>query len=316
MTPRESALAALKLQRPTGLVPHMELEFQLTDELYGESNRALRDTDLKGISGTHRRDMLKCNAEMWVKVAKRFKWSIITGLHWLNIEDQCQSFEYIREIAGDTYMLSAFIDGTFAIPSGENMMEHVVWLTQNTQEALEEADQRVRDAIQQAQPLIAAGAEVILMCADYCFNDGPFLSPQMFAKFVAPFLKKQVDAFHKAGALAVKHTDGDIMPILDQLVATGIDGLHSLDPMARVDIAEVKRLYGNCICLLGNVNCALLQKGTPAQIKESAHYCLRYGGVEQGSYIYATSNCIFKGVPLSNYDVMLQVREQFGYPRH
>ncbi len=313
MTPRESAIAALERQPPQGLVPHMELVFQLTEELYGPEGRALHREHLEGITGARRQDLLKRHAEMWVRVAERFKSCIITDLHYLDIDDQCQSFQYVKELAGDTYMLSAFCDGTFAIPRGEEMVEHVVWLREHTEEALEEADRRVAQAICDARTLIGAGAEVVFSCADYCFNDGPFMSPSMFRQFITPFLKKLVDGIHAAGGYAVKHTDGNIMPILDQLVETGIDGLHSLDPMAGVDIAEVKRLYGERICLIGNVNLALLQRGTPEQIEESCLYCLQHGGVEQGGYIFATSNCIFPGVPLENYELMLEFRERYGY---
>ena len=97
----------------------------------------------------------------------------------------------------------------------------------------------------------------------------------------------------------------------DQIVDTGIDGLHSLDPMAGVDIAEVKRLYGDRVCLFGNVNCALVQAGTLEQIEESARYCLEHGGVASGGYVYTTSNCIFKGVPPQNYLVMLDERDRW-----
>ncbi len=314
MTPRESALAALELKPPHGLVPHMELEFQLCDELFGPEAKALHQGHLEDVTGTRRQDLLKRNAEMWVRVAERFNYCMITGLHWLDIEDQCRSFEYVRQISGETYMLTAFCDGTFYIPSGDNMMEHVVWLTEHTEEALAEANRRVSQAIQAAEILIDAGAEVVLMCSDYCFNTGPFLSPAMFSQFVTPFLQKQVEGIHAAGAYAIKHTDGNIMPILDQLVETGIDGLHSLDPMAGVDIAEVKQLYGDRICLLGNVNMAWLHRGTPQQIEDSCHYCLRHGGVEQGGYIYASSNCIFEGVPMANYELMLELRQRYGYP--
>ena len=313
MTPRDAMIAALRGERPDALVPHVELEFQLTDELYGPENQALRDGNLQDVTGAARQDKLKRNAEMWVDVAKRFKLNCITGLHWLNAEDQCRSFEYIREISGDTYMLSAFADGTFSIPNGNSMVEHVVWLTEKTDEALAQAQAQTDGAIATSKMLIEAGAEVIFMCADYCFNDGPFLSPPMFAKFVTPYLKQLVDGIHEVGGYACKHTDGEIMPILDQMVSTGIDALHSLDPMAGVDIAEVRQLYPS-LCLIGNVNCALVQAGTAEQVRESASYCLEHGGVNHGAYVYATSNCIFKGVPLENYETMLAVREELGYP--
>jgi uroporphyrinogen decarboxylase len=303
---------AFKRTETPGLPPHLELEYQLTEITPGIEQVALHDAALEGITGVQRQDRLKRNAEMWVKVAERFDWACITGLHWLNTEDQCRSFEYVREIAGDTYMLSAFADGTLSIPSGVNMLEQVIWLGEQEEAALEELQRRVEGDLVRARTLIAAGAEIVLMCADYCFNDGPFLSPAMFAKFVAPFLTYAVRGIQEAGAFAVKHTDGDIMPILDQLVASGADALHSLDPMAGVDIAEVQRLYGDQITLIGNVNCAWVQAGTREQIEQSARYCLEYGGARQGGYVYSTSNCIFAGVPLENYEWMLELRKKYG----
>ena len=312
MTPRERALAALQRRVPDGLVPHLELEFQLSEEVFGV--HALRGEDLKAVTGAKRQDLLKRNAEHWVQVAKRFDYSVITGLHWLPLEDQLASFQYVRELAGDSYMLPAFMDGTFGIPSGKDMTEHVVWLTERAEEAMAEATRRNDSAIQAGLQLIAGGAEIVFMCADYCFNDGPFLSPRMFRQWVTPFLTRQVAAWKQAGAYPCKHTDGQIMPVLDQMVESGISALHSLDPMAGVDIAEVKRLYGDRICLIGNVNLADIQMGNKAAVERSARYCLEHGGVRQGGYIYATSNCIFKGVPFEMYEYVLELRRRWGTP--
>jgi len=310
MTPRESIIEALELRQPPGLVPHCELEFQLTEELLGKT--ALRAEALKDVSEPERDRRLHENAEMWLECAERLKWSVITGLHWLGFEDQIRSFKIIRDLVGDRYMLSAFVDGTFAIPSGEQMTEHVVWLTEKRDEALAQAEASAQGAAETCRRYIGEGAGIIFMCADYCFNDGPFLSPRMFAQYVTPYLAQIVEAIRDAGGYACKHTDGNIMPILDQLVGSGIHALHSLDPMAGVDIAEVKRRYGDRICLFGNVNCALVQAGAPEEIETSARYCLQHGGVASGGYVYCTSNCIFKGVPLENYLTMLRVREGFS----
>ena len=310
MTPRQSAIAALSKQKPEGLVPHLELEFQLSEELVGVP--ALRAEHLQGVTGPRRDDMLKRNAEHWVEVAKRLDYCVITGTHWLDQDNQIRTFRYLRDIAGDTYLLSAFVDGTFSIPTGENMMEQAVYFTECREQALEDADGMVQAAIAKGVELIQAGAEVVFMCADYCFNEGPFLSPRMFREFVTPFLKRQVDAFRAAGAFTVKHTDGDIMPILDQLIEAGPDALHSLDPMAGVDIKRVREIVEDRLCLIGNVNLAYVQQGPPEKIVESARYCLEHGGVSTGAYIYSTSNCIFQGVPMGNYELMLRVRREYG----
>ena len=97
MTPRERLIEALEGRKPDGIVPHLELEFQLCDDVFGQV--ALRAEHLEGVSGSRRKDMLKRNAELWVKVARMFDYSVITGLHWLPLDDQMRSFEYIREIA-------------------------------------------------------------------------------------------------------------------------------------------------------------------------------------------------------------------------
>jgi len=101
------------------------------------------------------------------------------------------------------------------------------------------------------------------------------------------------------------------MPILDQLVEAHPHALHSLDPQADVDIAEVKRLYGDKVCLIGNVNCGLLQTGTDAEVIKSARYALS-NGMPGGGYIFSTSNCIYTGMKLSRYELMLDVWQKEG----
>ena len=99
--------------------------------------------------------------------------------------------------------------------------------------------------------------------------------------------------------------------IIDQLVEANPHALHSLDPQGGVDIAEVKRLYGQQVCLIGNVNCGLLDTGTDEQVRESVRYALRHG-MPGGGYIFSTSNCIYTGMRLSRYEFMLDLWRKEG----
>ena len=101
------------------------------------------------------------------------------------------------------------------------------------------------------------------------------------------------------------------MPILDQLVESKPDALHSLDPQGGVDIAEVKRLYGDKICLIGNVNCGMLDTGTDEECIESARYALKYG-MPNGGYVFSTSNCVYYGMRLRRYELILDVWKKEG----
>jgi uroporphyrinogen decarboxylase len=101
------------------------------------------------------------------------------------------------------------------------------------------------------------------------------------------------------------------MPILDQLVQSNPHALHSLDPQGGVDIAEVKRLYGDRVALCGNVNCGLIDTGTDEQVAESARCCLRHG-MPGGGYIFCTSNCVYTGMSLARYDMILDIWRREG----
>jgi len=74
------------------------------------------------------------------------------------------------------------------------------------------------------------------------------------------------------------------MPILDSLVSANPHALHSLGPQGSVDIAEVKRLVGDKVCLIGNINCAALQTGTDEKVIKSCRYALKNGTPNSGIF--------------------------------
>jgi len=300
MTPRERAIAALELRQPDDIVPTFELEFQLVPELMG------RDfIPMNGLSGADWDRALGYNAELNVAIAEKLDYSII----------RVYSTEMLQKLVkmgvNKQYLLCGEADGTMAIPDGEHMEELAYELFEKADDIHASLRKQVDDAKEWGAKLIDAGADALTMCADYCFNQGPFLSPPMFREFVTQYLADLIDSHRKHGAYVIKHTDGDIMPILDQLVECRPHALHSIDPQAKVDIGEVKRLYGDEICLCGNVNCALLQTGTDEEVEQSARYALEKG-MPGGGYIYCTSNVAFRGMELERYLMILDIRKQYG----
>ena len=79
--------------------------------------------------------------------------------------------------------------------------------------------------------------------------------------------------------------------------------------MAGVDIAEVKRLYGDRVAICGNVNCALMQTGTDDEVRESAMYAIN-SAKPGGGYIFCTSNVPFRGMPPERYKMILDIWRQ------
>jgi uroporphyrinogen decarboxylase len=162
---------------------------------------------------------------------------------------------------------------------------------------------------------IKGGADIIFETDDYAFNNGPLCSPAIFEEFIFPRLKKFVDAVHAHGAKMVKHTDGNVMKLLPGIIATGIDALHSIDPIAGMDLGEVKRLYGNQISLWGNVDCgSLLTSGTEQQVEDAVKECIRVAA-SGGGYVLQSSNSITSNTKPENFARMIKAGKEFGkYP--
>ena len=302
MTPKQRAVAALTCQIPDQ-IPTFELEFQLTQEYIGKDY--LRQHELKDLSSTEIDRKLHENAEFLIELFDKLEYSIIP-IHHLSYENQLETARIIRKMTGDKYMLTRHGDGTFSIPDGNHMYDFAYKIADDPAGVHASAEAMANGAIESNKRAVDAGFDSFILCADYCYNSGPFLSPDMFREFVTPYLKKIIKSIRDSGAYAIKHTDGDIMPILDQLAECEPHGIHSLDPMARVDIKEVKRLIGDKICLCGNVNCALMQTGTDEEVIASAEYAITHGK-PNGGFIYATSNCPFFGLPLERYLLVLDV---------
>ena len=82
------------------------------------------------------------------------------------------------------------------------------------------------------------------------------MSPRHFRKLFYPGLCRVMGGFKELGLLVIKHTDGNLWPIMDMIVDSGIDCLDPIDPKGGMSIPEVKAKYGDRIALKGNVDCA------------------------------------------------------------
>lgn len=314
MQPRDRFIAALERRPLAGLAPHFELVFFLTMEAFGKVHPSHRNYEQwfqmeEKERELHRQEM----AQIFIDTAERFDHSAIF-LHPNpnTVEETMRLVDIVRQRTGDRYFLMRHGDATFSIPNGGDMLAFAERLHDEPHKLKQEAQRMVDEAIRRAEQYRAhGGLDGFALCADYCFNTGPFLGPRRFSEFVTPYLARLTRAYRDLGFYVIKHTDGNIMPILDDLLSTQPHALHSLDPQGGVDIAEVKRRAGDQLCLIGNVSCGLLDTGTDAEVIESTRYALRHG-MPGGGYIFSTSNCIYTGMRLARYELMLDVWRREG----
>lgn len=161
---------------------------------------------------------------------------------------------------------------------------------------------------------IDLGADVICMEGDLAHNPTTLMSPAHYREFLKPYHQETVDLAHSRGVRIIKHSDGNIWPILDDLLEVGFDGIHPIQPQC-MDIGEVKRHLAGRACVLGNIDCMhLLPFGSEEEVVESVKETLAKAA-PGGGYIASSSNSIHPGCRPENYVAMVNaIREHGAYP--
>lgn len=158
---------------------------------------------------------------------------------------------------------------------------------------------------------VRAGVDVVILADDYAHKTGPMMSPEHFRRFVLPGLSSAVAGIHDAGGLCVKHSDGNLWPILEDIAGTGIDGLGPLEPGAGMDLGEVRRRCGDRLCLVGNVDVDLLCRGTAEQVRRSVRELLDRVS-PRGGHILSSGNSITSAVRPENFRAMVDAAREAG----
>jgi uroporphyrinogen decarboxylase len=305
MTGKQRMLKALRFEEPDR-PPHFEIMFELEEEAFGLSFPDREEWTRCTRAGKDR--LIGRCMEIYQKIIATYEWDALAVFYpWSDPDGVAAA----KRTFGEEILIGSIVGhSVWSIEHVEDWNQFAVDLFEHPDRLHEAAEQMTQRAVEKFESLAAAGADFIHVVNDVAFNSGPFVSPEQFHDFVTPYLRRQVACIRKLGAIPFVHTDGDITPILDDYLSLGAACFQSVDPMAGMDIAEVKRRCQGQMALMGNVQCNLLQEGPKEAIRESALYCLKHGS-PGGGYIFGTSNTIFPGMPLENYEYMLELYHEF-----
>ncbi len=154
----------------------------------------------------------------------------------------------------------------------------------------------------------------ICMPDDMAYTTSLMVRPEFLREHVFPWHKRIGDAVRSKDLPYLFHSDGRYLPVIDDLVECGYNAIHPCEPSS-MDIVELKRRYGDRLCLCGNINLdSTLTRGTPEEVEEEVKLRIRTVG-PGGGYCCGSSNSVTEYVPYENYLAMLRATEQYGkYP--
>ena len=149
---------------------------------------------------------------------------------------------------------------------------------------------------------------------DMAGKSGPLAGPVQVRTFIAPYYRRIWEPLHSSGAtLFSQDSDGDIRPIMDDLLAGGLNVLYPCEPAAGMDMVELRRRYGKRVAFKGGIDKHAL-RGTRADIEAELQRKLR-PALRGGGTVFALDHRIPNGVPIANYRYYVsRGRELLGLP--
>ncbi|MGI6030252.1 MAG: uroporphyrinogen decarboxylase family protein [Eubacteriales bacterium] len=177
----------------------------------------------------------------------------INSIQWPDIDDDrlYEPLRRLKEAYGGEFAIYAgvrmgisftlnsmgLVNFSYAIYDEPNMVKELV-------------DQYAQWAAKLYRNLISAGADFLWSFDDLAFKSMPMFTPDVLREFFLPYVKQAADAITVPW---IFHSDGNLFPVLDDLMTLGMNGIHPLEP-GSMDLAKLKAQYGDKLTLIGNID--------------------------------------------------------------
>ena len=322
MKPRQRMIASLSMQEPDDFVPVWEIEFHLFNKY--ASKKMIHSTEYTKLTKAEQDKALHVNAEIMIEVAKKVGlsglsnigeyWEVAPGAPapmWLPPEDSRRFLPMLKKAAGDDIFVMGWCHPLVLIPEAGDYVEFAYMLFDQPDKIDEIAKEKYVKGMELARIARDAGADGLCAPADIADTRGMYFTQEQLDRYFFPYLKRWADDVRDMGMKSILHTDGNIYEILDKIANSGVNGLQAIDPIAGMDIVEVKKRAGDKLCLIGNIHLGLLQNGPIADIKKEVKRVCE-GCKKGGGFVLGATNAVFEEIPAENYQAMIDAGREFG----
>ncbi|MEN6385335.1 MAG: uroporphyrinogen decarboxylase family protein [Phycisphaerales bacterium] len=112
------------------------------------------------------------------------------------------------------------------------------------------------------------------------------MPPELFDKFVVPFVSEMVNLIHSKGSRVRIHCHGKIGKVLDSICKINCDAIDPCEspPDGDIELSEVKDKIGDKISIFGNIQLKQLETASGDEIKRIVKNCMD-AAKESGRYV-------------------------------
>jgi len=166
-------------------------------------------------------------------------------------------------------------------------------------------------AVERGKFLIDSGIRILRI--NDSVGNMSIISPAQWREFVLPHFKDVCTELHRydPNVKLYCHICGNILPIAEDLVETGLDCIAPLDPLGGFTPADIRKRVGNAVALMGGVNTVSFVQKTPEEIESEAAACIQGAG-QAGGFIIGSGCAVPRDAALVNLQALKTACERFG----
>ncbi len=173
-------------------------------------------------------------------------------------------------------------------------------------------DKGVAIAVEKGKFCIDSGLK-ILRLNDSTANMN-VISPDIFRDFIKPRFKEVCDELHNydPDVRIYCHNCGNILPVMSDLVETGLDCIAPLDPLGGFTCADARNVVPDDFPLMGGIDTLSFMNSSKSEISQEALNCINQAG-KNGSFILGSGCVLPPGSTTENIQAAASVAKSYKY---
>lgn len=208
-----------------------------------------------------------------------FTSEIIDRINHIDISFDARIMGYVETVRlmavglPETVIRGAYVTGPFTLAALMMGAENAAMATLTDMEQMHSLCGFTMEVTRKyARNMIAAGAQVICLLEP----SAVILGPDQFRDFSVMYAKRIIEECEISGVASIYHTCGNTVPLIDEMVASGVTAL-SLDSIDMgIDIAAAAERVGGRSFVMGNMSpTQTLLRGTVDQVRDEVTKLLR-----------------------------------------
>ncbi|MFH1731274.1 MAG: uroporphyrinogen decarboxylase family protein [Planctomycetota bacterium] len=248
-----------------------------------------------------------------VKEIEEYRWPDIDWLSIAHVRDDVRRFNQ-AEPKAIVFCMGLFVEIAWAMRGLERFLMDMLQQPGIADAVLGRITTLCKEITMRALEKADGEIDIVWSSGDVGMQTGMMFSPELWRERIKPFHKELVEPFKRMGLKTRYHTDGSVVPIIEDLIEMGLDLLDPIQPNTPGMNAEnLKALFAGRISFYGGVDTQrLLPYGSAREVEDEVLRLIHVLG-SNGGYIVAASNAVQPDVPIENILTLYRTAREYRY---